>query len=259
MNSRTTNLRLSLPKGISSIDTALLEQLFDQVAEIAFFVKDANGCYVTVNQSLVVRHGLKSKTQVIGKRPSEICEGEFGRIPTEQDEMVLKKGKPMINHLEMQWHLPNDAVWCLTTKLPIHDVSGAIIGIIGFSRDIRAQVDPKDLPEAFVSALAEFEQNLAPDVTPAWFAQRSQMSLARLGRLTKRLFDLTPSQFIAKTRIASASQMLLETEQSVAEIAHACGFYDQSAFARSFRLAIGIPPTEFRSKGRLALNARPSS
>ena len=46
----------------------------------------------------------------------------------------------------------------------------------------------------------------------------------------KRLFGLTPSQFIAKGRITAASRLLQETDQSVADIAPACGFYDHSAF-----------------------------
>jgi hypothetical protein len=37
---------------------------------------------VVVNQSLVERHGIAWKAQMIGKRPSEVCPGDFGRIPT---------------------------------------------------------------------------------------------------------------------------------------------------------------------------------
>jgi AraC-like DNA-binding protein len=146
----------------------------------------------------------------------------------------------------MQWHRPNAPVWCLTTKLPIVGASGEVIGLIGFSRDIRAAVEPDEIPERFADALAEFEQTLSAEMTPAWLAQRSQLTLPRLARLTKRLFDLTPGQWITKSRIAAASRMLCETERSVADIAHACGFYDHSAFTRAFRSATGITPTKFR-------------
>ena len=68
--------------------------------------------------------------------------------------------------------------------------------------------------------------------------------------MTKRIFDLTPSQIITKARIAAASQILLETDKSVAEIAYAVGFYDHIAFTRAFRSAIGLTPSEFKSKSR---------
>lgn len=226
----------------------MLERLFDRSPDVAFFVKDAAGRYVAVNESLVARHGLKSKSQVIGKCPREICPGDFGRIPTEQDEKVLRSGRPLVDHLEMQWHRPNDPVWCLTTKLPILDADSAVVGLIGFSRDIRVPVQAHEIPKDFALALAEFEQGLAPEVTPAWLAQRSKLSPQRLARLTKRLFSLTPNQFITKSRIAAASRMLSNRDQSVAEIAHACGFSDHSAFTRAFRSATGITPSEFRAR-----------
>ncbi len=81
----------------------LLEQLFDHVPEIAFFVKDSSGKYVVINHSLADRHGLASKQAAIGKRPSDICGGDFGKIPAEQDSFVLRTGYPILEHLEMQW------------------------------------------------------------------------------------------------------------------------------------------------------------
>ncbi len=229
------------------VEVALLERLFDLSPDVAFFVKDVQGRYVSVNNSLLERHGLRSKSQVIGKFPRDICPGDFGRIPTEQDEKVLRTGRPLVDHLELQWHRPHDPVWCLTTKLPMLGAAGAIVGLIGFSRDVRMPVESQEIPTSFASALEEFEQSLASEVTPAWLARHSQLSPQRLARLTKRLFGLTPSQFITKSRIAAASRMLRDSDRSVAEIAHACGFYDHSAFTRAFRSAAGMTPSEFRT------------
>ena len=53
-------------------------------------------------------------------------------------------------------------------------------------------------------------------------------------------------QYIGWLRIASASRLLRETDQSVARIALACGFYDQSAFTRTFRAVTGVTLTQFR-------------
>ncbi|HUG19416.1 MAG TPA: AraC family transcriptional regulator [Planctomycetaceae bacterium] len=248
MNSRTKHLEPATPSHVSQVDVALLERLFDRSPDVAFFVKDALGRYVAVNESLVARHGLKSKSQVIGQCPRNICPGDFGRIPTEQDERVLRTGRPLVDHLEMQWHRPHDPVWCLTTKLPMLDSSGAVVGLIGFSRDVRVSVKPHEIPRDFACALEEFEQSLSSEVTPAWLARRAKLSSQRLARLTRRLFGLTPSQFITKSRIAAASQMLRDPERSVAEIAHACGFYDHSAFTRAFRTATGVTPSEFRAR-----------
>lgn len=234
---------------LQSIDVGLLARLFDQSPDVAFFVKDDAGRYVVVNESLAARHGLKTTSEAIGKRPHDICPGEFGRLPSEQDAKVLKTGRPLIDQLEMHWHRPHEPVWCLTTKLPIRSEDGQVVGLIGFSRDIRQPIEPEEIPAGFAEALKQFERDLAGDVTPAALAARSGLSLPRLGRLTKRLFGLTTRQFITKTRVAAASRHLLESDHSIAEIAQACGFYDHSAFTRAFRSATGVTPSEYRRVG----------
>ena len=105
------------------IDRQLLEELFDHTPDIAFFIKDAAGRYTTVNHSLVERHGLNGKADLIGRRPADVCAGSFGRIPTEQDAAVLRTGRPIVDHLELHWLLPHRPVWCLTTKLPLRDAA----------------------------------------------------------------------------------------------------------------------------------------
>lgn len=241
---KTISLR-SLPQ---PIDVGVLELLFDQVPDVAFFVKDTRGRYVAVNQSLVERHGLRQKSQVIGKCPSDICPGDFGQIPAQQDAAVLRSGRPLLDHLEMHWRTPHQPGWCLTTKLPLRDGAGKLVGLIGISRDVRAPIKTQEIPADVATALAALEKHLAAPVTPASLAESAGLSPARFARLMKRFFGLTPSQYIAKTRIAAASNLLRETDQSVAEIALACGFYDHSAFTRAFRKVAGVAPSQLRRR-----------
>ncbi len=247
MKSRTTKPHDVPRQAFPAIAVHLLQTLFDLAPDVAFFVKDAAGRYVTVNDSLVWRHGLQHKSDAIGKFPRDICPGDFGTIPSEQDARVLRTGKSLIDHMELQWYRPHHPVWCLTSKLPIRDDNGDVIGLIGFSCDVRAPVERHEIPTDFAAALAELEQDPASDVTPAWLARRSKLSPQRLARLTKRLFGLTPTQLITKARIATASRLLRETDKSVAEIAQAAGFSDQSAFTRTFRSATGVTPSAYRS------------
>lgn len=242
----TSEFPLKLPRVAFAVDPSLLETLFDQASDGAFFIKDATGRYLVVNTSLVERHGLRHKSQVLGRRPCDICPGDFGRIPSAQDAAVLRTGRPILDHLELHWYAPHKPGWCLTTKLPMRDTHGKIIGLIGISRDVRAPIDTHDIPAGFATALDHFENNVAEPVTPSTLAQRARLAPHRFARLMKRYLGLTPSQFIAKTRIAAASRLLRETNQSVAAIAVSCGFYDHSAFTRTFRTMTGVTPTRFR-------------
>ena len=245
--SRTSALRAAASRAASGVDFALLEQLFDHTPDIAFFIKDAAGRYLVVNHSLLERHGLRDKLQMLGRRPCDVCPGDFGRIPSEQDASVLRTGRPIIERLELQWYSPHKPVWCLTTKLPMHDAAGAVIGIIGISKDVRSPVAPQEIPAGVAAALARLEAGYAGPLTPAILAAIAKLPAARFARIIKRIFGVTPIQLIAKTRIATASRLLRETDRSVAEIAHECGFYDHSAFTRAFRSVTSVTPTQFRA------------
>ena len=235
---------------LSSVPLTALEQLFDQVSDIAFFVKDAQGRYVTVNHSLTARHGLASKLDAVGKRPSDICSGDFGKIPSEQDNLVLRTGVPIMDHLEMQWQMPGQSVWCLTTKIPLKDDSGLPIGIVGFSRDIRTAVDPSTVPISFARALEVFERDLPSEASPSWLAKLAKMPAHRFAKTMKLVFGLTPTQFISKGRLGKATHLLLHSDQTISEIAQVCGYFDHSAFSRAFKKATGSTPQAFRRQWR---------
>jgi AraC-like DNA-binding protein len=228
------------------VDVAVLEDLFDQVPDVAFFVKDIAGRYTAVNASLVARHGLSEKRQALGKRPSDICPGDFGGIPSRQDAAVLRTGRPMLDHLEMHWYAPHKPGWCLTTKLPLRDAAGRIIGLIGISRDLRAPIRTHEVPPTVAQALNHFEANLADAISPADLARKAGLPPHRFARLMKRLFGLTPRQFIAKARITAASRLLAQTNQSISAVALSCGFYDHSAFTRAFKKVTGATPSRMR-------------
>jgi PAS domain S-box-containing protein len=246
-NAKTNLPMAELAQGAVSL--SLLAELFDRAPDITFFVKDREGRYLVVNDSLVERCGHRTKAELIGKRVSDIFPGDLGRRPFEQDASVLRTGRPIYELLELHWYSPQRAGWCLTTKLPWRDEAGKIIGLIGISRDVHAPESQSEVPAALARALEEFESNLADPVSPAGLARRAGLSSVRFARLMKRLYRLTPSQFITKTRVTAASRLLRETGQSVADIAVACGYCDHSAFTRAFRAATGRTPTQFRGAG----------
>ena len=237
---------MDITRMLSNVPIAALEQLFDQVPDIAFFIKDGQGRYVAVNHSLLARHGLSSKQEAIGKKPSDICSGEFGKLPSEQDKLVLRSGMPIIDHLEMQWEMPGRPVWCLTTKVPLKDDHGRTIGIVGFSRDIRTTVAPSAVPTTFARALEQFDRDLPSEASPGWLAKLAKMPNHRFARTMKLIFGLTPSQYIAKSRLGKASNLLLQTDRSISDIAQYCGYFDHSAFSRAFKKAAGASPINFR-------------
>ena len=121
----------------------VLPELFDLAPDMAIFAKNGAGRHLAVNESLVKRRGCRHKSQVMRRRPCDTCPGDFGPLPAEQDAQVLRTRTPLIDHLEQQRYLPQKPAWCLTTKLPLLDRPGKVVGLIGISRDVRAPADPR--------------------------------------------------------------------------------------------------------------------
>src|SRR5688572_16446781 len=224
----------------------MLEQLFDHLPETAFFLKDTQGRYLAVNQSLVERCGLRTKHDLIGRHVRDIFPAPLAERYASQDSSVVRTGRPIVERLELHWYARRRPDWCLTTKLPIREADGKIAGLIGISRDIRSPGDRSKIPASLLPTLDELESGFADDLSPASLAKTAGLSPARFARLIRRIFRLTPSQLITQTRLTAASDMLRSQTTSIIEIAHACGFSDHSAFTRAFRSATGLTPSQFR-------------
>ena len=71
---------------------ATTEALFDALPDVVFFIKDAAGRYVRVNETLADRCAGGDKMKLIGKRPEEVFPAALAASYARQDEAVLKRG-----------------------------------------------------------------------------------------------------------------------------------------------------------------------
>jgi AraC-like DNA-binding protein len=231
----------------SLVPTGHLEELFDQVPDIVFFIKDLHGRYVVVNQSLVLRCGRAHKSEIIGRTVGDLFPTLLAERFAEQDRLVLQTGKRIVSRLELHWYPKQRSGWCLTTKLPLLDGKGKIRGLIGISRDARELSDRTNVPTSLMRALDGLENDYSADISPAKLAKVAGLSTLRFSRLIKKIYEITPSQLITRTRLAAAAELLLTSRRSIVDIAHACGFADHSAFSRAFRATSGVTPSQFRN------------
>ena len=74
------------------------------------------------------------------------------------------------------------------------------------------------------------------------------LSTEQLDRRMKRVFRLSPKKYIIKCRLERSAELLTTTEMTLAQIAGACGFSDQSALTRQFRDAFLVTPAAYRSQ-----------
>jgi AraC-like DNA-binding protein len=239
------------------ISTEELESLFDALPDVVFFVKDAAGHYTHANLTLVRRLDLKQRSDVIGKGVAELFPSTMGGSYAAQDKRVLG-GETIENQLEVHIFANRTAGWCLTCKRPLA-VRGKIRGVIGISRDLGMPDGQHPIYDRIKRVLTYMQENYAEGIRVQALAQLAGLSIAQLERHFRRVFQLTPQQVLTKLRIEAAMR-LLQDDNSVAAISAACGFGDQSAFARKFKAIVGMTPRAYRALTKTeGTDRRPSS
>lgn len=96
--------------------------------------------------------------------------------------------------------------------------------------------------------LSYLHENYAQPVRLAALAELASTSESQLQRVFKRCTRVTVSDYLAQLRIGRACALLLDRAYTIAQVAEAAGFGQQSYFTRQFRALKGMTPTEFRRR-----------
>ena len=222
------------------------EALFDTLDDLVFFIKNERGEYVVVNKTLVARCGLSSKAELLGKTPEKVFPAPLGRSFGSQDRALLRSGRPLVNQLEKHLYSTGESGWCLTTKVPIRDADGHVIGLAGISRDLYPVKKDAAGYNQVAAALQYLQENLDGPLTLAEVAEVAKLSPFQLDQRIRKIFHLPMSQLIRKYRLDAAIDLLQSTAAPISTIALKCGYCDQSAFTRQFKQTTGLTPGQYR-------------
>ncbi|MEO6613400.1 MAG: PAS domain S-box protein [Chitinophagaceae bacterium] len=128
---------------------ALIDNLPDYI-----YVKDAAFNYMICNRAFVKLVGARDETETIGKRSEELFGKEIGGINTLEDSRIVETGKEVIDRDEPIVTREGKKLWLLTTKVPLKNTDGKVIGILGISKDI---TERKMAEEEIVKTNARFQ------------------------------------------------------------------------------------------------------
>lgn len=124
------------PLALAQTDrTIWLEAMIDEVPDYLYF-KDRNGRFVVANRAIVNDNrrdgldGLEGLTD-FDIHPEPLARGFFN---TEQE--IMQTGRAMLDMEELIRDSSGRLKWFLSSKLPVRDGAGEVIGIVGIARDI---------------------------------------------------------------------------------------------------------------------------
>ncbi|MFO7526926.1 MAG: PAS domain S-box protein [Ignavibacteriaceae bacterium] len=112
-----------------------LTQYFMDYIPFSIYFKDLESRFIKVNKATVNKLGFTESNQLIGKTDFDVF-GEEHALAARQDELkLINRQEEIINKVEKETWKNGKIQWVSTTKFPLRNQSGNIIGTLGITRD----------------------------------------------------------------------------------------------------------------------------
>jgi PAS domain S-box-containing protein len=155
MNNSENTFTVDMPLAQKDLFDLVIDSLPDQI-----YLKDANSRFVRCNAPVAINAGFKSSDELIGKSDFD-CHPEEAQQFFDDEQTLMKLDQSLINHEEhFLDHKTGEVKWNLSTKVPIKDNSGNVIGLLGINRDITALKKAELEQEEMVAKLTDRNNDL---------------------------------------------------------------------------------------------------
>lgn len=135
-----------------SHDERLLSALLDSVPDHVYF-KDLQSRFTRVSRSQAKLFGLSDPAQAIGKTDADFFAPAHAREALADEQRVIESNKPLVGAEEREVWPGGEESWASTTKVPLCDEQGNVIGTFGISRDITRRKKAQQERERLLSEL----------------------------------------------------------------------------------------------------------
>lgn len=222
------------------------DMLFDYLPDVYFFVKDRAGRFMRCNSAFAGLVRARSEAQVLGLRDVDFFPSALADNYVRDDVAVMVSATPIIHKLELVRTAQGSVNWYNTTKLPVLDAQGEVIGVAGVTRDVSKMKSTTDRLSYWAPVMENIINNYAEPISMASLAAKVSLSVSQFERRFKKRFHTTPRKYLTNVRINAACQLLSSTDLPISAIAVQTGFYDQSHFTKQFTKLKGSTPAKYR-------------
>lgn len=222
--------------------------LFDSLPHTIFYAKDVSSRLVRVNRQFLENHGLRDESEAIGKTDHAFHPPLLANAYIEEDRRVMASRQEVPGQIWLVPHRRRMPRWYVSTKTPLFDVSGEVIGIAGAMYRIEDQAELQVYLQEISPVAHYIEEHYMEAISMVEMANLAGLSSTHFNRRFQQLLRMTPMQYLRTIRVQAAQKLLTTSSRELADIALDVGFTDQSHFTKRFREATGITPAAYRKR-----------
>lgn len=152
----------------------LLRTLMQNVPDRIYF-KDKESRFLRVSDAMFRSFGVRDVSDVLGRTDFDFFSAEHARKAFADEQSIIRSGGALINVEERETWPDGHETWAATTKLPLRDPSGQIIGTFGLSRDITDRKRAEDQLARYAEELRRRNEELEEDLEMARELQSALM------------------------------------------------------------------------------------
>ncbi len=119
----------------AQVERSWLRTMIDQVPDY-LYIKDRDARFVIANRAVAADLGHGDPNTLIGKSDLDVHPPQLARRYYEDDMGVIRSGRALIDHEEYVVRPDGTQLWLSTSKLPLRNPEGQIIGLVCSARDI---------------------------------------------------------------------------------------------------------------------------
>ena len=118
-----------------SKETALLDSLMNTLRDLIYF-KDKESKFIRITKSMLSIFKAKSTDEIVGKSDFDYQLKEEAQKYYDDEQRIIKTGIPIIDQIQKETRYDGRIQYTTTSKYPLIDASGEVIGTFGFTKDI---------------------------------------------------------------------------------------------------------------------------
>ena len=222
------------PDSTADLARVLLSNLMTHFPGHVYF-KDRESRFIRISTALARHFGLKHEAEALGKTDFDMFAGEHARQAMADEQEIMRTGKPRLNFEEKETWTDGRVAWASSSKLPLRDEQGNVVGTFGVSLDItarkRAEQALTDSEAFFDSLINSLPQNIfCKDLEGRFtfgnraFCDTGRRSLDDL--LGKTDFEIAATPELAK-KYREEDERVMRTGQTLETIEQAVGMDGQ--------------------------------
>ena len=152
------------------LEQRLLTSLMDSIPDAIYF-KDRQSRFLRISRAMADKFGLRGPEAAIGKTDADIFSSEHAQQALRDEQRIMRTGVPLVAKIEKETWADREDTWVSSTKMPLRDKHGEVLGTFGISRDVTEQKRAEDqlqlakeVAEEASRAKSEFLANMSHEI-----------------------------------------------------------------------------------------------